>query len=548
MIKKIVLKDIASYDHNGVTFADLQKVNFIYGGNGTGKTTLSRVLGSRNREEDYPNCELEWENGEPCKVLVYNRNFRERNLKENIPGIFLLGGGEWEYSVEPGMTYQDRIEKGRKTLNEYREKTRVTEKEIEREEKRLQDILWEMAYQPNKEFEECLKDYNRKVSFTERIRTILKGKRYTLKQAEIVERDYLLEQYNICHRNKNNGRFVIVRGGNHVEMTGPELNFRRQLLEEDLWLYLASLCEEEVACSEKVLFELGAKLREYRIKEEYMMLAYSQIKPDGIVEEQMTTTVKPVVEMINKTLLKFGITNFTIKPSPKLRNHYQIQREDGTLAYDTLSEGESTIISFLYFIYMARLGTLDCGLDTKKVVVIDDPISSLDSDVMFMVRSLVSEMVEQTRLKTKEKPGGLEQLLVLTHHKSFYQSISSRQKRKDTHYWVLSKRNGISMATAYGQENPIRGEYEELWFRLRQESKNANSVMMQNLMRRILEEYFVKNGGYDKHKLFAGEYTKTEEDRLAVKSLAKWFDEGSHGVMEDIFFNTSEDRYMEVFR
>lgn len=44
MIKKIVLKDIASYDHDGVTFVDLQKVNFIYGGNGTGKITLSRVL------------------------------------------------------------------------------------------------------------------------------------------------------------------------------------------------------------------------------------------------------------------------------------------------------------------------------------------------------------------------------------------------------------------------------------------------------------------------------------------------------------------------
>lgn len=35
MIKKIVLRDIASYDHNGVTFDNLARVNFIYGGNGT---------------------------------------------------------------------------------------------------------------------------------------------------------------------------------------------------------------------------------------------------------------------------------------------------------------------------------------------------------------------------------------------------------------------------------------------------------------------------------------------------------------------------------
>ncbi len=34
MIKKIVIRDVASYDHEGVTFDNLSKVNFIYGGNG----------------------------------------------------------------------------------------------------------------------------------------------------------------------------------------------------------------------------------------------------------------------------------------------------------------------------------------------------------------------------------------------------------------------------------------------------------------------------------------------------------------------------------
>lgn len=63
MIKKTVLKDIATYDHNGVTFADLQKVNFIYGGNGTGKTTISRLLSNWGAAQ-YSNCEIEW-NGKP---------------------------------------------------------------------------------------------------------------------------------------------------------------------------------------------------------------------------------------------------------------------------------------------------------------------------------------------------------------------------------------------------------------------------------------------------------------------------------------------------
>ena len=43
MIESIVVRDVATYAHEGVAFDNLQLVNFIYGGNGCGKTTLSRV-------------------------------------------------------------------------------------------------------------------------------------------------------------------------------------------------------------------------------------------------------------------------------------------------------------------------------------------------------------------------------------------------------------------------------------------------------------------------------------------------------------------------
>ena len=82
MIKKIVIRGVASYDHDGVIFADLQKVNFIYGGNGTGKTTLTRVL---DNPSAYPQCSVEWE-GETVRVLVFNYDFRKLNFQESIPG------------------------------------------------------------------------------------------------------------------------------------------------------------------------------------------------------------------------------------------------------------------------------------------------------------------------------------------------------------------------------------------------------------------------------------------------------------------------------
>ena len=74
MIKKIVIRDVASYDHEGVTFDNLSKVNIIYGGNGTGKTTLSRVLAEEAKKEKktenslYKDCKIEWD-GKPLEDI-----------------------------------------------------------------------------------------------------------------------------------------------------------------------------------------------------------------------------------------------------------------------------------------------------------------------------------------------------------------------------------------------------------------------------------------------------------------------------------------------
>ncbi|MFD2879946.1 AAA family ATPase [Paenibacillus rhizoplanae] len=66
------------------------------------------------------------------------------------------------------------------------------------------------------------------------------------------------------------------------------------------------------------------------------------------------------------------------------RGTTKIVREDGKDAKDTLSEGEKTFITFLYF-YQLLKGSNDISeIMTDKVVVIDDPISILDSSVLFL--------------------------------------------------------------------------------------------------------------------------------------------------------------------
>ena len=41
MIQKIIIKNVATFDGRGVEIDHLKKINFIYGANGCGKTTIS---------------------------------------------------------------------------------------------------------------------------------------------------------------------------------------------------------------------------------------------------------------------------------------------------------------------------------------------------------------------------------------------------------------------------------------------------------------------------------------------------------------------------
>lgn len=85
MIKKIEIKDIATFDHKGIEIDELKKVNVIYGSNGTGKSTVSKVLAQVHK---FPQCHIDWKDGIPLDVLVYNKEFCEKNYSEQMPGVF----------------------------------------------------------------------------------------------------------------------------------------------------------------------------------------------------------------------------------------------------------------------------------------------------------------------------------------------------------------------------------------------------------------------------------------------------------------------------
>lgn len=48
MIKRITMKNCATYNDMGAVIDDCDRVNFIYGHNGSGKSTISNYLANQN--------------------------------------------------------------------------------------------------------------------------------------------------------------------------------------------------------------------------------------------------------------------------------------------------------------------------------------------------------------------------------------------------------------------------------------------------------------------------------------------------------------------
>ncbi|WP_394129546.1 AAA family ATPase [Shewanella maritima] len=96
-------------------------------------------------------------------------------------------------------------------------------------------------------------------------------------------------------------------------------------------------------------------------------------------------------------------------------------RANGEDAAHSLSEGEKTFITFLYFFYLI-IGAQDpSGITSNRVIVFDDPISSLDSDILYIVSSLIKGVMEEARDENSQ----IKQVFVLTRNVYFHNELAS---------------------------------------------------------------------------------------------------------------------------
>ncbi len=265
--------------------------------------------------------------------------------------------------------------------------------------------------------------------------------------------------------------------------------------------------------------------------------------------EKQITSIQPTVDGINNLLKSFGFDGFSLSTAAKSAT-YKLLRADGSDAKTTLSEGEKTFVTFLYFYHLLKGSESDSGMTVDRVIVFDDPVSSLDSDILFIVGSLIKGLFEETQLNS----GKIKQIFILTHNVYFHKEITYNWKRKNGHamkeetFWIIRKVGGESEFQKY-TTNPIKTSYELLWSEIRTTNRSSRSnLTIQNTLRRIMENYFKLLGGID----FDGICTKFEGvERMACKSLFSWVNDGSHWAHDDVFVTISDsmvEMYLDVFK
>jgi wobble nucleotide-excising tRNase len=255
------------------------------------------------------------------------------------------------------------------------------------------------------------------------------------------------------------------------------------------------------------------------------------------------TSIQPTINEINRLLKSYGFLNFEIVPTTE-EGFYQIQREDGTIAETTLSEGEITFITFLYYLQLAKGSISEDSVNDERILVVDDPISSLDSNVLFVVSTLIKEIIKKIKLGS----GNIKQLILLTHNVYFHKEVSfidgRTKKCNKTNFWILRKNDKVTTLQSFLMENPIQSSYELLWQELKNES-TISSLTIQNIMRRIIENYFRLLGKYGDDYLIQKFATKEEQE--ICRSLISWINDGSHSINDDLYIEL-QDRTIETYK
>jgi wobble nucleotide-excising tRNase len=226
-------------------------------------------------------------------------------------------------------------------------------------------------------------------------------------------------------------------------------------------------------------------------------------------EQKEMVNIQDAIDAINSELIFFGLDGFSIVPAGE--KSYKLKRPNEDIAkFETLSEGEKTVISFLYFLELCKGKENDDEVVTEKIVVIDDPISSLSHMYVFNIAQLIRKNFFNDNYK---------QVFILTHNLYFFHELLHKQKDTNAKLFRLC-RSSFSQLSEMNRKD-IQNEYQSYWQILKDyDEGKATEVILANAMRNILERFFGFIEKNDFNEL-TKELEKDEKNNFFIRYINK---------------------------
>ncbi len=271
-----------------------------------------------------------------------------------------------------------------------------------------------------------------------------------------------------------------------------------------------------------------------------------EIRRELDVLGKTSTTVQAAIDAINRLLCDSGFEGFEIEKSDMAPNAYKVVRKDKEKSIAMrLSDGERHFLSFLYFYNLVK-GCEENGVMKEKIVIIDDPVSSLDGNALFIISALVREMIEVCYNNTdyrdqRVKGDFIKQIFILTHNAQFHRGITYNQvnRFKCVNFYKINKIDNLSSITPclrpsrneageFENYNPVKNAYAALWTEYQELN---NEIPLMNVIHRILDFYFLDMCGKDGLSI---------RDEILVDNRDKFIGKKPDGTPDMSLFNLAD--------
>ena len=258
----------------------------------------------------------------------------------------------------------------------------------------------------------------------------------------------------------------------------------KERIKKIFWQIMHSKYEQTIKTHKSNTQQFNEKLKDLETEQTNNRKDIQNQKHIISENQKKTVNLETAVNNINRNLEEIGITDFKIKKQSNEESYFLRRNSSNNAHFKSLSEGEKTVISFLYFLELCE-GRIDKEeVFNKKIVVIDDPISSLSHIYIFNVAQFI-------RNNFLNNHNDYEKIFILTHGLYFFHEIINLSKNKKEERQLFRITKNPSSQVKEMKENDIKNDYESYWEILKEYQSNGNNnPMLPNVMRNILEHFF----------------------------------------------------------